>query len=108
MMEAVRTSETSVDFKVTTRRYIPEEPELQVSFPSGNETKMFHVLFTYHMTYISCPTQPAKFDNSNYRLFGEEYTLQNTPLSTFLHNPVSFSLSYVQKSPKLEDFCERR
>jgi hypothetical protein len=25
MMEAVRTSETSVNFKVTTRRYIPED-----------------------------------------------------------------------------------
>jgi hypothetical protein len=28
MMEAVRTSETSVNFNVTTRRYIPEESKL--------------------------------------------------------------------------------
>jgi hypothetical protein len=27
-MEAVRTSETSVNFNVTTRRYIPEDPKL--------------------------------------------------------------------------------
>jgi hypothetical protein len=29
MMEAVRTSETSVNFNVTTRRYIPENSEFQ-------------------------------------------------------------------------------
>jgi hypothetical protein len=29
MMEAVRTSETSVNFNVTTRRYIPEDSKLQ-------------------------------------------------------------------------------
>jgi hypothetical protein len=28
MMEAVRTSKTSVNFNVTTRRYIPEDPKL--------------------------------------------------------------------------------
>jgi hypothetical protein len=28
MMEAVRTSETSVNFNVTTRLYIPEDPKL--------------------------------------------------------------------------------
>jgi hypothetical protein len=28
MMEAVHTSETSVNFNVTTRRYIPEDPKL--------------------------------------------------------------------------------
>jgi hypothetical protein len=28
MMEAVRTSETSVDFNITTRRYIPEDSKL--------------------------------------------------------------------------------
>jgi hypothetical protein len=28
MMEAVRTSETSVNFNVTTRRYIPEDSKL--------------------------------------------------------------------------------
>jgi hypothetical protein len=30
MMEAVRTSEMSVSFNVTTRRYIPEDSELQM------------------------------------------------------------------------------
>jgi hypothetical protein len=30
MMEAVRSSETSVNFNVTTRRYIPEVSKLQV------------------------------------------------------------------------------
>jgi hypothetical protein len=30
MMEAVRTPETSVNFNVTTRRYIPEDSELQL------------------------------------------------------------------------------
>jgi hypothetical protein len=29
MMEAVRTSETSVNFNVATRRYIPEDSKLQ-------------------------------------------------------------------------------
>jgi hypothetical protein len=29
-MEAVRTSETSVNFNVTTRRYIPEDSKLQI------------------------------------------------------------------------------
>jgi hypothetical protein len=31
MMEEVRTSETSVNFNVTTRRYIPEDSKLQIS-----------------------------------------------------------------------------
>jgi hypothetical protein len=31
MMEAVRTSETSVNINFTTRRYIPEDPKLQTS-----------------------------------------------------------------------------
>jgi hypothetical protein len=30
MMEAVRTSETSVNFNVTTRRYIPEDSKLHI------------------------------------------------------------------------------
>jgi hypothetical protein len=30
MMEAVRTSEMSVNFNVTTRRYIPQDSKLQV------------------------------------------------------------------------------
>jgi hypothetical protein len=34
MMEAVRTSETSVNFNMTTRRYIPEDPKLHVLFSS--------------------------------------------------------------------------
>jgi hypothetical protein len=32
MMEAVRTSETSAKFNVTTRRYIPEDSKLEVRF----------------------------------------------------------------------------
>jgi hypothetical protein len=31
MMEAVRTSETSINFNVTTLRYIPEDPKLQTA-----------------------------------------------------------------------------
>jgi hypothetical protein len=31
MMEAVRTSETSVNFNVTARRYVPEDAELRTS-----------------------------------------------------------------------------
>jgi hypothetical protein len=30
MIEAVRTSETSVNFNVTTRRYIPEDSKLKI------------------------------------------------------------------------------
>jgi hypothetical protein len=32
MMEAVRTSETLINFNVTTRRYIPEDSKLQITF----------------------------------------------------------------------------
>jgi hypothetical protein len=35
MMEALRTSETSVHFNVTTRRYIPQDSKLQVVLPCG-------------------------------------------------------------------------
>jgi hypothetical protein len=33
MIEAVRTSETSVYYNVTTRRYIPEDPKTSYSTP---------------------------------------------------------------------------
>jgi hypothetical protein len=32
-MEAARTSETSVDIKLRTRQYIPEDSELVIEFP---------------------------------------------------------------------------
>jgi hypothetical protein len=32
MMEAARTSETSVDIQLRTRQYIPEDSELQLNF----------------------------------------------------------------------------
>jgi hypothetical protein len=35
MMEAVCASETSVNFNVTTRRYIPEDPKLQLKDTEG-------------------------------------------------------------------------
>jgi hypothetical protein len=35
-MEAVRTSETSVNFNVTTRRYIPEDSKLHNNETSGS------------------------------------------------------------------------
>jgi hypothetical protein len=45
MMEAARTSETSVDIYLTTRQYIPEDSELQMlyllfRFHTGAESKM--------------------------------------------------------------------
>jgi hypothetical protein len=44
MMEAVRTSETSVNFNVTTRRYIPEDSELHTC---RRENLKSHVRDTY-------------------------------------------------------------
>jgi hypothetical protein len=40
-MEAMRTSETSVNFNVTTRRYIPENPKLHTL---RGENLTFHTL----------------------------------------------------------------
>jgi hypothetical protein len=39
MMEAVRTSETSVHFNVTTRRYIPEDSKQQQIVSVHNKTQ---------------------------------------------------------------------
>jgi hypothetical protein len=41
MMEAVRTSEMSVNFDVTTRRYIPEDSELHTRRKSHNHFPNF-------------------------------------------------------------------
>jgi hypothetical protein len=43
MMEAVRTSETSVNFKVTTRRYIPEDSKLHFALSSQNYLKVRNI-----------------------------------------------------------------
>jgi hypothetical protein len=43
MMEAVRNSETSVNFNVTTRRYIPKDSKLQ----------KFNCSFNYHFKQLS-------------------------------------------------------
>jgi hypothetical protein len=40
MMEAARTSETSVDIQLRTRQYIPEDSELQTS---RRENLKFHI-----------------------------------------------------------------
>jgi hypothetical protein len=39
MMEASRTSETSVDIQLRTRQYIPEDPELHIKADSLQGTK---------------------------------------------------------------------
>jgi hypothetical protein len=46
MMEAARTSETSVDIQLRTRQYIPEdsEPHMNMSFPYD---------FSYNFNYFS-------------------------------------------------------
>jgi hypothetical protein len=43
MMEAVRTSETSINFNVTTRRYIPEDSKL---YTHRRENLNPHIRFT--------------------------------------------------------------
>jgi hypothetical protein len=42
MMEAVRTSETSVNFSVTTRRYIPEDSKLHTSHRENLKSHIEH------------------------------------------------------------------
>jgi hypothetical protein len=42
MMEAVRTFETSVNFNMTTRRYIPENPKLQFPTPCNVVYEYIH------------------------------------------------------------------
>jgi hypothetical protein len=51
MMEAVRTSETSVNFDVTTRRYIPENSKLHTRRRENLKSHIF---------------KDAVFSNSNY------------------------------------------
>jgi hypothetical protein len=48
MMEAVRTSETSVNFNVTTRRYIPEESKLHFNFVYLKYKTGLHTLTVCH------------------------------------------------------------
>jgi hypothetical protein len=47
MMEAARTSETSVDIQLRTRQYIPEDSELQktLCFPKGGD--LFYQVSNY-------------------------------------------------------------
>jgi hypothetical protein len=42
MMEAVRTSETSVDIQLRTRQYIPEDSELQINESAMSEAYSMH------------------------------------------------------------------
>jgi hypothetical protein len=54
MMEAVRTSETSVNFNVTTRRYIPEDSKLNVR---SRENLKSHTVNLYGEATLRC-TRP--------------------------------------------------
>jgi hypothetical protein len=45
MMVAVRTSETSVDFNGTTRRYIPDDSKLQTKHLFAIESAKFHSIY---------------------------------------------------------------
>jgi hypothetical protein len=54
MMEAVRTSETSVNFNVTTRRYIPEDSELP-QLKSKNINNFLEIVSPCnHHTTVNC------------------------------------------------------
>jgi hypothetical protein len=55
-MEAVRTSETSVNFNVTTRRYIPEDSVLQIF--SITNIKWLMVLWEIIVVYFENHTIP--------------------------------------------------
>jgi hypothetical protein len=55
MMEAVRTSETSVNFNVTTRRYIPEDSKLQhvhALSPPPPHHHPFNMCMHYHLLLL--------------------------------------------------------
>jgi hypothetical protein len=64
MMEAVRTSETSVNFNVTTRRYIPEDSKLQTrrrqKLKSHIILPYFILAFLLLIRFILC-TFPSHF-----------------------------------------------
>jgi hypothetical protein len=53
-MEAVRTSETSVNFNVTTRRYIPEDSKLHIRRRENLNS---------HSVYIFCQPDPQSAIN---------------------------------------------
>jgi hypothetical protein len=54
-MEAVRTSETSVNFNVTTRRYIPEDSILHFALSSQNYLKVRNIKDSL-AKYVFAPT----------------------------------------------------
>jgi hypothetical protein len=47
MMEAVRTSETSVNFNVTTRRYIPEDSKLHTRRLENLKSHILNMITPY-------------------------------------------------------------
>jgi hypothetical protein len=57
MIEAVRTSETSVNFYVTTLRYIPEDPKLQSTAMFGSFT--FHMMSSNFSSCVLSPLPPS-------------------------------------------------
>jgi hypothetical protein len=63
MIEAVRTSETSVNFYVTTLLYIPEDPKLQSTAMFGS--------FTFHMmssNFSSCVLYTERLQCSGFNV----------------------------------------
>jgi len=56
MMEAARTSETSVDIQLRTRQYIPEDSELHI------QSKRFSRADTPNFTHIGCSIAGAIFE----------------------------------------------
>jgi hypothetical protein len=68
-MEAVRTSETSVNFNVTTRRYIPEDSKLHTS---RRESLKCHIIS--FSGFVNAKNPPSHWDNKNV------YCLRDVPL----------------------------
>jgi hypothetical protein len=55
MMDAVRTYETSVNFNVTTRCYIPENTKLQIRRRENLKSHLFHIFYLHKTTQQIIP-----------------------------------------------------
>jgi hypothetical protein len=76
MMEAVLISETSVNFKVTTRRYIPEDSELHTRRRENLKSHTF-ILFLFGRTYVTALEQILKLSTT----FSKENTTRSVVTS---------------------------